>query len=70
MENRKSIREELTGKTEMNPENENDLFVRLEEIERDGKVVDPLPKADWIGIAVTFFVLGIFPLLYYAVKLF
>ena len=70
MENIKSIREELTGKTEMSPENENDLFIRLEEIERDGKVVDPLPRADWIGIAVTFFVLGIFPLLYYAIKLF
>lgn len=70
MENIMSIREELAGKTEMSPENENDLFIRLEEIERDGKVVDPLPKADWIGIAVTFFALGIFPLLYYAIKLF
>ena len=70
MENIKSIREELMGKTEMSPENENDLFMRLEEIEKDGKVVDPLPKADWIGIAVTFLVLGIFPLLYYAIKLF
>ncbi len=69
MENRKSVREELTGKTEMSPENENDLFARLEEIERDGKIVDSLPKADWIGIALTFFVLGVFPLLYYAFKL-
>jgi hypothetical protein len=70
MENIMSIRKELTGKTEMSPENENDLIIRLEEIERDGKIVDSLPKADWIGIAVTFFVLGIFPLLYYAIKLF
>lgn len=69
MENRLSVREELTGKTEMSPENENDLFERLEEIERDGKIADPLPKADWIAIAVTFFVLGVFPLLYYAIKL-
>lgn len=69
MENRKSIREELTGKTEMSPENENDLFLRLEEIETEGKIVDSLPKADWVGIAVTFFVLGILPLLYYAIKL-
>jgi hypothetical protein len=69
MESRKSIREELTDKTEMSPENENDLFARLEEIERDGKIVDPLPRADWIGIAITFFVLGIFPLLYYAMTL-
>jgi hypothetical protein len=69
MENRLSIREELTGKTDMSPENENDLFARLEEIDRDGKVVDPLPKSDWIGILVTFFVLGVFPLLYYAIQL-
>ncbi|MDF3001826.1 MAG: hypothetical protein K0Q48_1945 [Bacillota bacterium] len=70
MESITSIREELTGKTEMSPENENDLLIRLEEIERDGKVVDPLPKSDWIGIAITFFVLGLLPLLYYAIKLF
>jgi hypothetical protein len=69
MENRKSIREELTGKTEMSPENEADLFAKLEEIERDGKIVDSLPKADWIGIVVAFFALGIIPLLYYAIKL-
>ncbi len=70
MENRLSIREELTGKTDMSPENENDLFDRLEEIERDGQVVDPLPRSDWALIAVTFLVFGIFPLLYYAFKLF
>lgn len=69
MENRISIREELGGKTEMNSENENDLFLRLEEIERDGKIADPLPKSDWILIGVIFFALGILPLLYYAIKL-
>jgi hypothetical protein len=70
MENTLSIREELAGKTEMNAENEQDLFDRLEQIERDGQVVDSLLKADWIGIFITFFVLGVGPLLYYAVKLF
>lgn len=69
MENRKSVREELAGKTEMSPENENDLFMRLEEIETDGAVVEPLSKADWVGIAATFFILGILPLLYYAFTL-
>lgn len=70
MENTLSIREELAGKTEMNAENEQDLFDRLEQIEKDGRVVDSLSKADWIGILITFFVLGVGPLLYYAVKLF
>lgn len=70
MENTLSVREELAGKTEMNAENEQDLFDRLEQIEKDGRVVDSLSKADWIGIFVTFFVLGVGPLLYYAVKLF
>ena len=69
MENRKSVREELTGKTDMSAESENDLFERLEEIERDGQVVDSLGKSDWIGIAATFFILGIGPLLYYAFQL-
>lgn len=69
MENRISVREELAGKTEMSPENENDLFIRLEEIEADEIIVEPLPKADWIGIAATFFLIGILPLLYYAFTL-
>ena len=69
MENRQTVREELEGKTEMTPENENNLFEKLEEIERDGSVVGPLSKADWIGIAASFLVLGIFPLVYYAFKL-
>ncbi len=69
MEIRKTIREELSGKTELSPANEEDLFARLEEIERDGAIVEPLGKADWIGIAVTFFGLGILPPIYYAVKL-
>jgi len=70
MENRKTVREELEGKTEMSLENEQSLFEKLEEIERDGSIVGPLAKADWIGIAAFFLVLGIFPLIYYAVKLF
>jgi len=70
MENTLSVREELAGKTEMNAENEQDLFDRLEQIEKDGQVVDTLSKADWIGILVAFFALGVGPLLYYAVKLF
>jgi len=69
MENRKSVREELTGKTEMNSENENDLFIRLEEIEKDQAIVESLPKSDWIGIVATFVILGIMPLLYYAFTL-
>ena len=70
MKDRISIREELTGKTEMSAENESDLFARLEEIEQDGAIVGPLPQGDWIGIVASFFLLGILPLLYYAVKLF
>lgn len=69
MENTLSIREELTGKTEMNPETENDLFERLEFIEREGMIVEPLPKSDWFGIVATFLILGIAPLLVYAFKL-
>jgi len=69
MENRKSIREELGGKTDMNAENENDLFQRLEEIERNGEIVEALPKQDWIMIGITFLLIGIGPLLYYAVTL-
>ena len=70
MENTISIREELAGKTDMNAENEQDLFDRLEQIEKDGQVVDSLSKADWIGIFIAFFALGVGPLLYYALKLF
>lgn len=66
MESKLSVRAELSGKTDMSPENENDLFDRLEEIEKSDKVVDPLSKRDWIGVLATFLVLGILPLLYEA----
>ena len=69
MENRMSIRDELGGKTDMNEENEKDLFLRLEEIERDGEIVEALPKQDWVMIGITFLFIGIGPLLYYAVTL-
>lgn len=69
MENRRSIRDELMGKTDMNTENENDLFLRLEEIERDGEIATALPKSDWIMIGFAFLLIGIGPLLYYAITL-
>lgn len=69
MEKRLSVREELAGKTEMNAANEEDLFRRLEQIEAEGHVLASLSRKDWIGIWVTFFLLGICPLLYYAVQL-
>ena len=69
MEKRLSVREELAGKTEMNAANEEDLFRRLEQIEAEGHVVDSLSRGDWIGIWLTFFLLGLCPLLYYAVQL-
>jgi hypothetical protein len=69
MEKRMSVREELAGKTEMNAVNEEDLFRRLEQIEAEGHVLPSLSRKDWVGIWVTFFVLGVFPLLYYAFKL-
>ena len=70
METRKTIREELTGKTELSPEYENDLFIRLEQIEKDGNVIESLGKSDWILMGIAFFGFGIFPLLYFAFKLF
>lgn len=69
MESRISIREELAGKTDMNAENEKDLFLRLEEIERDGEIVAALPKQDWVMIGITFLLIGIGPLLYFALTL-
>lgn len=69
MNNKLSIQEELSGKTEMNSENEKDLFNRLSRIEEDGQVIDSLSKADRIGIFFTFFALGIGPLIYYAFQL-
>lgn len=69
MNRSETIREFLQGKTEMNTENEEDLFARLEEIEAQGAIVPVLSKGDWIGIAAAFLFLGLVPLLYYAVAL-
>jgi len=69
MKKRLSVREELRGKTEMNLENENDLFLRLEEIEKNGEIVASLAKSDWLFMGISFFGFGILPLLYYGIKL-
>lgn len=67
--NRKSVREELAGKTEMSPENEEDLFERLEEIEKNNDLAAPLSGGDWLVIAAFFAIFGILPLIYYGIRL-
>ena len=44
------VYEELKGRTDTDPEIEEELCRRIAEIESDGGVVDPLPKRDWVLI--------------------
>lgn len=60
----KEIREQLSGKTGMSPEIEEDLFARIAEIEESPSMVPPMTKADLhCGIFLAI-VLGILPVVF------
>lgn len=55
------IRQQLSGKTGMSPEIEEDLFTRIAEIEESPSIVPPMTKADlYVGIIIAI-VSGILP---------
>ena len=62
------VYEELKGRTDTDPEIEQELCRRVAEIESEGGVTSPLPKADWILVAILIVLGTIVPIIYYAVK--
>lgn len=67
------IRSELSGNTNFDEAHEGELFERIAEIEeqeREGKLIPGLDKADNILIAAMFIVLGVLPVIWYAVMYF
>lgn len=64
MTNKKDeIRNQLSGKTGMGPEIEEDLFDRIAEIERAEHIVPPMTKADLYCGIILAVVLGILPVI-------
>lgn len=64
---------ELSGNTNFDEEHEGELFRRIAEIEeqeRRGELVKGLNKTDYALIAIMFVVLGILPVIWYAVMYF
>ena len=67
------IRAELSGNTNFDEDHEGELFERIAEIEAQeqaGELIPGLDKADYILIAVMFIVLGVLPVIWYAVMYF
>ena len=60
------VYEELKGRTDTDPEIEKELCRRVAEIESQGGVVDPLPKGDWILVAVLIALGTFLPIIVYA----
>lgn len=60
------IYEELKGRTDTDPEIEEELCTRIAEIETQGGVAEPLLKGDWILVAILIAVGTFLPILYYA----
>lgn len=70
MTNIEEIRKELKGRTGMMADHEEDLLERIAVIEESDGVVAPLEKADWGLVIFCILVMGIAPVIWYAVKLF
>lgn len=67
------IKSELSGNTNFDQEHEGELFKRIAEIgkqEREGELVEGLYKTDYVLIIAMFIVLGILPVIWYAVMYF
>lgn len=69
MSNLELINKELSGRTGMEADAEQDLFHRIAQIESSEFNIQPLLKADWIGVACAILLLGVAPVMYYAMKL-
>lgn len=67
------IRAELSGNTNFDEDHEGELFERIatfEEQERAGELIPPLGRTDNILIGLMFAVLGVLPVIWYAVMYF
>ena len=60
---------QLQGKTGLDESYEKELIRRIEEIENQGSVVDPLTSTDWIITFALILFVGIAPVIYYAIIL-
>lgn len=67
------IKAELSGNTNFDEDHEGELFERIAEIEaqeRVGELIPGLDRTDNILIAAMFIVLGVLPVIWYAVMYF
>ncbi len=67
------IKAELSGNTNFDEDHEGELFERIAEIEaqeRAGELIPGLDRTDNILIAAMFIVLGVLPVIWYAVMYF
>ena len=60
------VYEELKGRTDTDPEIEEELCRRIAEIESDGGVVEDLPKKDWALIWILCVLGTVLPIVVYA----
>ena len=70
MDDLQQITAELRGKTNFDAEHEGDLFERIAIIEKQeaaGELIPGLNKVDHILIAAMFIVLGVLPVIWYAI---
>lgn len=69
----KEIRAELSGNTNFDEGHEGELFERIAEIEnqeRAGELIPGLGRFDYVLMAAMFIVLGVLPVIWYAVMYF
>ena len=67
------IKAELSGNTNFDEDHEGELFERIAEIEaqeRAGELIPGLDRTDNLLIAAMFIVLGVLPVIWYAVMYF
>lgn len=70
MDDLQQITAELSGKMNFDAEHEGDLFERIAIIEKQeaaGELIPGLNKVDHILIAAMFIVLGVLPVIWYAI---
>lgn len=70
MDDLQQITAELSGKTNFDAEHEGDLLERIAIIEKQeaaGELIPGLNKVDHILIAAMFIVLGVLPVIWYAI---
>lgn len=73
MSNVEEIKAELSGNTNFDEDHEGELFKRIAEIEeqeRRGDLVKGLNRTDYVLIVAMFIVLGVLPVVWYAVMYF